>query len=160
MTNDEQSEDDGGVAPVTPEERATIRDAISSKYGTRLRPGESLSANVERTPEHCWARVIVEAADETFRLELEAAAVRSDEDDPKQWKPEERFQQVLDLIDLQLNTFFEEDRTPRFHDDWRVYNLTEGGVDLRFRGKQRRPDLEALADQWLDTGGDPKDETN
>ncbi len=156
MTN--ASDDDSSkVDPVTPEEHATIRDALSSKFGARLRPGESLSVDLERDGEHVWGQVILDAADDTFRLELEAAAVRSDEPNPKKWDPMERFQMVLDLLDLQLNTFFEEERTARFHDDWRIYKLEETGPDLRFRGRQRRPDLDALADQWLKAGGDPRE---
>lgn len=146
-------DDERKVAALTPREQAQLRDALSSKFGAHLRPGESLAIDVERGEERCRASIVLEDADASFRFELEVVALASDADDSSKWDPAAEMENVLDLLDVSLEDYFAEERTPRFHDDWRVYDYR--GAKLRLRGQTTRPDLEALADQWLAAGGDP-----
>lgn len=141
------------VEPVTPEELLSLRDALSGKYGAYLRPGEWLTLDAERTKEHAWATITLETSDQTERLELECASVPGDVEDADEWDAATMFDLVIDLLDAQLENWFDDERLPRFHDDWRVYDFE--GNQLRFRGLRTRPDLEALADAWLESGGDP-----
>jgi hypothetical protein len=145
------------VAEVSDKELLAIRDAVTTKFGYRLQPGETLGVDVERTKEHAWATIVVEMPDSSFRLELEAASQPHDqpggEGDHSGWDPTEQMQLALDFLDSQLEVYFDEDRAMRFHDDWRIYDFE--GSKIRFRGAERRPDLEMLADQWLEAGGPP-----
>lgn len=141
------------VAPVTDKEQLRLREAIAAKFGYRLRAGETLSVDVERTRDHAWATVIIEVPDDSFRLECEAVSQPDDQPDDTNWDAVEQLQLALDLIDAQLEQYFDEERAMRFHDDWRIYDFEEW--KLRFRGAERRPELEALADQWLKHDGPP-----
>ena len=141
------------VAPVSPADLLQLRDALSMKFGVYLRPGEGLSLDADRSAEHAHAVVVLTSSDETSFVEVEAASVPEDQDAPAEWDAEEALVLVIDLIDIHLEEFFEEERVPRFHDDWRPYDLE--GQHLRLRGVHTRPQLDALADAWLAAGGDP-----
>ncbi len=142
------------LGPVDESEIARIHEALIAKYGVQLKPGESLSLDVERSNEHAHATLILASADDGFRLEMEAALLESDETDGFEVKPEERHLKAVDFIDVMLEEYFAEDRHIRFHDDWRVAEWESALV--RSRGVERRPHLEAMADAWLEAGGDPE----
>lgn len=134
------------VEPVSPKELLAMRNALAAKYGARLRAGESLAVDAERAKDHVWVQIVIEATDQTFRLEFEAASVPADATDG--WVAPKRFDLALDLADSKLEEYFENDRFAKLHDDWRFYEFD--GVELRFRGVERRPHLDQLADQWLE----------
>lgn len=135
---------------LTPAEQTRVRDALMKRFGVHLRPGESMFVDAERTAEHAWLKVEISASDDTFHLEVECASLPADAA-AGAWKADAAFDDVLDMVDVQLAEFFEEERFLPLHDDWRIYDFE--GSALRFRGRQGRPDLEALADAWLAGGG-------
>lgn len=143
--SDEQ--DKPAIQPISAEELGKIRDAMSGRYGLKLKPGEALTVNAERSAEQCWVRIEIETADGSYLLEAEVAALPSDVPAVSTWEPLQAFDDALDLLDEQLHDYFENDRFAKWHDDWRVYDFE--GANLRFRGRESRPDLEALADAWL-----------
>ncbi len=132
------------IVDVSDEELIRLRDALLTKYGSYLKPGESLSIDAERTVEHSWASIVLERGQD-LRVELEAAALPADTD--RVWDANSELENVLDFLDVNLEEFFEEDRHARWHDDWRQYDYHDSV--LRFRGSIVKPGLEALADEWL-----------
>jgi hypothetical protein len=149
MANDDSTK----LPPLESSEVARIHEALIAKYGVQLKPGESLSLDVERSSEHAHATLVLSNADDTFRLEIEAAVLATDETDDVQVAPAQRHLVAVDYIDAMLDEYFGADRHARLHDDWRV-NEFEGAF-VRSRGGERRPHLEAMADAWLEAGGDP-----
>lgn len=135
-------------------EIARINQALIAKYGVQLKPGESLSLDVERSHEHAHATLTLSNADDTFRLELEAALLESDETDQTEVVPSGRHLIAVDFIDTVLDEYFAEDRHGVFHEDWRMMEFESALV--RFRGRDRRPQIEAMADAWLEANGDPE----
>ena len=97
--------------------------------------------DVERGMERCWAMIVLEDAEGAHRFELEAVALLDDADDETIWDPRDRLEKVIDLLDVTLEDFFAEERSIRFHDDWRTYVYQH--TRIRMRGQQARPDLEA-----------------
>ena len=150
MSDDEQLSPDAAVA-LSDEELRRIRDAISARFGVRLRPGETLFVDAGRTAEEVWVRLEISLPDDTFRFEIECAAVRRDAPVGSEWAPGAAFDEVLDMLDTQLLEYFENDRFLPLHDDWRVYE--SDGFALRLRGRESQPNLETLADEWLAMGG-------
>ena len=147
MTEESDSKSKQDVTPLSAKELGKVRDAISSQFGHYLKPGETLTVDAERDNKQCWARLEIGTADDSFSLELEAAALPSDAPFDAKWDAEARFDDVVDMLDAQLADYFENERHALFHDDWRIYDF-EGAV-LRFRGRESRPALESLADAWL-----------
>ncbi len=137
-------------------ELAKLRDAVSARYGLKLRPGEAMTIDASRAPDTAWARIEISTIDDSFDLVVECAALKSDVLDGDTWSETAALTDVLDLLDAQLDEFFENERLAHFHDDWRLYEFE--GTQLRFRGRSGRPNLEALADQWLATYGGPDDD--
>lgn len=130
------------------DELANIEDAVVAKYGAFLKPGEWISIDVTQDKVHCHTTMFLENPDGGERLELESVVLDSDNDNIEPaLNMKARFDHSIDFLDSQLESFFEDDRHPRFHDDWRLYQLD--AVIVRFRGRRRHPDLEQLADQWL-----------
>lgn len=142
----------GKVKPVSDEERSQIAAAISALHGTRIEPGEAIGIELERTREHSHVQLVLSTADETFMAEFEAAILEDDEH-VSQPAPEAAFEIALDFLNRMVAEFLEDRDQMLLHEDWRIYNFED--VAVRFRGRRSRPDLEALADQWLAQGGDP-----
>lgn len=156
MTNEVEGDESPKVKPVDADELSEIRDALSQQFGRYLQPGESMTIDAERDEEKCWARVVLATADDSFQLELEAVSLPGDDDG--KWDPVARFDDVIDLLDANLDEYFEEERHHFFHDDWRLYTFEN--ATLRFRGAETRPDIDALADAWLEREGqDPGEGT-
>lgn len=141
------------LADLEPKEVARINEALIAKYGVKLEPGESLSLDIERSSEHAHAQLTLSNADDTFRLELEAAILESDETEGSEVVPSARHLIAVDFLDAILEEYFSEDRHANFHDDWRVLEFET--TNVRFRGGERRPSIEAMADAWLEAGGNP-----
>lgn len=131
------------VKPISDKELAVFREAIVMRFGTELEPGETIIANVSRSKNESVFAIVLENIDKSFRLDLEAAVL---EKDNKDFNAKDRVYRALDFVENQLGLFFE-DRTFRFHDDWRIYDFLDSVI--RFRGQQTNPDLESQADDWL-----------
>lgn len=142
-----------GLEPLDSGEIAKVNEALIARFGVQLRPGESLSLDVERSQEHALATLSLSNADDSFQLELEAAVLETDEAEETKVNPASRHLIAVDYLDTVLEEYFSADRHYRFHDDWRVVDFESTAV--RFRGVERRPHLEATADAWLEAGGDP-----
>lgn len=149
------SESKKKVQPVSKEERQKIFSAFTATFGARLRPGESLGVEVERTDEHGLVSLTLETTDETLKVEIEAA-VLADDDHPEEPSPEDRFEKAVEFVGAMFAEFLDDREAMRLHDDWRVYEF--GDVMVRFRGRLRKPGLESLADAWLESGGAPFEE--
>ncbi len=134
------------VKPVSEKEMANIREALVARFAASLEPGESLISNAIRDAEHSILSLIVQSNDNRFRLEMEAVALAENNEE---MSPKDRLFHALDFIAEQLHNFFA-DRMLRFHDDWRIYTFK--GSELRFRAAQTNPELETLAEQWLEKG--------
>ncbi len=134
------------IKPVSDKEMALFREALIARFASELKPGETLLSNASRDAAHSIFAIIVQSSDDSFRLELESALLAENN---LEITAEDRLFLALDFIENQLQGFFD-DRFLRFHDDWRVYDFKGG--EIRFRGAQTNPELEALADQWLEKG--------
>ncbi len=143
------------VKPVSKQERQKIFSAFTATFGARLRPGESLGLEVERSAEHGFASLVLETSDDTLKVELEAA-VLADDEHPEEPSAEERFDQAVEFVGAMFAEFLDDREAMRMHDDWRIYEFDD--VLVRFRGQKRKPNLESLADAWLASGGAPFEE--
>lgn len=144
------------MAELLPKQIAKINEAITAKYGHYLKVGEGIAVEAEEAPDFVLMRIILAASDESFRLEL-VAAIEYDAEHKVPLVQKEAWSIALDFLDVQLEDFFAEERFMRFHEDWLVYDFL--GTLVKFQGSTRRPDLEALADQWLAQAEDvPEDE--
>ena len=54
---------------------------------------------------------------------------------------------AIEFLADQLEEYFRNQRQTRFHVDWRIYDLEDATV--RFRGQERRPELEEQATALL-----------
>ena len=140
------------IAP-TVEEIRVLNDALTARHGRSLRAGEGIALDAVRTAEHTLMTVVLSAADNTLRLELQAA-ILPDDDHPS--VPGDELMTAADFLDAMLDEYFVNERLTRFHHDWRVYEFD--GSLVRFRGEETNPSVEALADAWLEQTGNPDDD--
>ncbi len=134
----------------TPDRLRAAR-AMAEDYEAFLAPGERFAVHGEVGEEYIWAEVVLRAADDSFKLELEAAMSASDLalNQMLPQEPQRGLEVLFDFLRLQLYEFFRSDRRERFHVDWRLYDL--GPVrKVRFRAQQSRPELERKADRILE----------
>lgn len=143
------------VQPIGKEERQKVFAAFTATFGARLKPGESLDVDVERTEDHGHAGLSLAAADESMQVEMEAAVLADDEHEEEP-TPEERFEYAVEFLGIMFAEFLDDREAIRFHDDWRIYEMK--GTLVRFRGQLRKPGIESLADAWLASGGNPEEE--
>jgi hypothetical protein len=122
-----------------------VYEAITAKFGARLRPGEGLSVHLEQTEDHSHLEVLLESISGEFRLSLQTAVVASDSDVTT--TVAERLDTALDFLDLQFEDYFESGREMRFHTDWRTYEFAQKPV--RFCGRTSNPNLEDAATEFL-----------
>jgi hypothetical protein len=122
-----------------------VYEAITAKFGARLRPGEGLSVNLDQNHEHIHLEIVLESISKEFRLSLETAVVASESDVAS--SAADRLDIALDFLDLQFEDYFESGRDMRFHSDWRAYEIDKKTV--RFRGRISNPNLEDAATQFL-----------
>ncbi len=139
---------DREVETLTPQEHKRIRNAMMYRFGAYLRPGERLAIDAERGEEYVYSQLLLEAADESFELELQAAILAADQGVDRFQHPGEALDLAFEFLKLRLYDFFQKDRGERFHIDWRHYTVRQ--TDVRFRGEIRRPALEERADDILD----------
>jgi hypothetical protein len=125
-----------------------IRQTLISRFGAFLKPGEQLEIDAERSSEFVYATLAVEAADRTFRVEVEGSFLAADHGDEVLASPDAALELVIEFLKMQLYEFFRSDREERFHIDWRKYPVERGTI--RFRGQITRPALEEKADELLD----------
>lgn len=140
------------VERLAPEERQSLHDSLMFRFDAYLRPGESLTVDAERSAEYVYTQVVLESADETLRLNLEASVLAADQQVEAFADPQEALDLAFEYLKIRLREFFTSDRTERFHVDWRIYEVE--GTAVRFRGKLRKPELERRADELLDDEGE------
>jgi hypothetical protein len=143
------------LTPVTPEELRKLNDALIARQGLHLRPGESIVLAARRTAESTQAVVVLATSDESFRLELEAV-VLTDDEHKNLGDSDAILDAAVDFVDAMFSEFVLNERTSRFHDDWRVYDFD--GYMVRFRGFATNPSADAMADAWLLKHGVSDDE--
>lgn len=141
------------MTDLTKNEVGKINDALIAKYGGYLRPGEAMAAIVDTTEEYSLVRIVLSS--EMIRAEF-AAAIEFEDAHKTEVVQEDAWSTALDFLDLQLEEFFQSDRLLILHEDWRVYDYL--GLKVKFQGLNRRPNLEAIADQWLREAGVDLDE--
>ncbi len=134
------------MAELLAKQIAKVNEAITAKFGHYLKVGEGITAEVEEGPDFTLMRITLAASDESFRLEL-AAAIEYGAEHKVPLVEKDAWSIALDFLDVQLEDYFGEERFMRFHEEWLVYDYL--GTLIKFQGTTRRPDLEALADQWL-----------
>jgi len=136
------------MTELTKSEVGKINDALIAKYGGYLRPGEAMAAIVDTTEEYSLVRIVLSS--ESIRAEV-AAAIEFEDAHKSEVIEEDAWTIALDFLDLQLEEFFQSERALIMHEDWRVYDFL--GFKVKFQGLNRRPNLEAMADQWLRDAG-------
>jgi len=143
------------VETLTAEEQRRIRNAMEFRFGGYLRPGESIAIDAEKNDEYVYSEVTLEAADESLRVELEAAVLAADQGVEVFADPREALDLAFEFLKLQLYDYFKQERGERFHVDWRHYTIEQ--TDVRFRGRIRRPKLEREADAMLEDWEEPEE---
>jgi hypothetical protein len=134
------------------QERQSLHDSLMFRFDAYLRPGESLTVDAERSDEYVYTQVVLESADETLRLELEASVLAADQQVESFADPQEALDLAFEYLKIRLREFFTGDRQERFHVDWRIYEVE--GTAVRFRGELRKPEIEKRADELLDEADD------
>ncbi len=126
-----------------------IQKAMLSRFRAYLKPGERLRAHIEKDEGFVYAQLIVELPDGSFRLDLEAAVIVHDQDFEltQAIGPAARIELGFEFLRTQLHDYFRHNRVNRFHLDWRIYPFE--GTQMRFRGRLKSPELEAMADALL-----------
>lgn len=136
------------VETFSSDERRRIENAMNFRFNAYLKPGEKISVDAEVDDEYIYTELSLEAADDSFRLELEAAVLAADQGGETFPRPGDALDQAFEVLKLRLYEFFQSNRTERFHIDWRHYTVNQTAV--RFRGQMRKPELESQADELLD----------
>ena len=136
------------VETLTADERKRIKNAMMYRFGAYLRPGERIEIAAEKGTEYVNSELTLEAADNSFRLDLEVAILAADQGVEEFVDPGEALDLGFEFLKLRLYEYFKQERNERFHVDWRHYTVRQ--TDLRFRGQMRRPELEDRADEILD----------
>lgn len=139
---------DRDVETLTSDERKRIQNAMNYRFGAYLRPGESIDIGAEKGEEYVFSELTLKAADGSFRLELEAAILAADQGVDVFVDPGEALDLAFEFLKLRLYEFFQQDRSERFHIDWRHYTVKQ--TNVRFRGEIRKPELEQRADELLE----------
>lgn len=140
------------VETFTSEERRRVENAMNFRFNAYQKPGETISVDAEKGDEYVYTELSLEAPDDSFRLDLEAAVLAADQSQSRFPDPDAILDVAFEFLKLRLYEFFQSERTERFHIDWRHYTVE--GTALRFRGRIRKPQLEEKADEWLDEHGD------
>ncbi|MFB6263165.1 MAG: hypothetical protein ABEL76_05990 [Bradymonadaceae bacterium] len=131
------------------EERRRIKQAVMFRFEAYLKPGETISVDAEREDEYVYSQLNVEARDDSFELELEAAVLAADQGMETFESPQRQLDVAFEFLKQKLYEFFQSERREQFHPDWRHYTVEARAV--RFRGRLRRPELERRADELLDS---------
>ena len=131
-----------------PADRLRRARALEIDYEAFLAPGERLNVRAEQSPKFIYAQLVLERADRSLRLDLEAAFTEQDvEPGGDLPAPDQALDLLMDYLKMQLYEYFRSDRTERFHADWRTYPYED--FVLRARGVQSSPRLETLANDLL-----------
>lgn len=139
---------DREVEALTADERKRIRDAMMFRFGAYLRPGEDISVEAEKGDEYVYSKLLLESANEGSELELEAAILAADQGGREFGSPQEVLDIAFDFLKIRMLEHFQSDRRERFHVDWRHHEVE--GLQIRFRGRLRKPELEERADELLE----------
>ncbi len=143
---------DREIETLSADEHNRIQNAMQYRFGAYLRPGESITIDAERGDEYVYSEMVLESADESFHLQLEAAVLAADQGVDEFVRPQEALNLGFELLRRQLYEFFQSNRSERFHVDWRQYTVEQ--TEVRFRGRIRKPELERRADEMLEAAED------
>ncbi len=131
-------------------EKLSMARALNRDYEAFLAPGERLSVEGAATEEYVHAQLSLRSADRSTQLDVEAVIMPKQ--DLKAWQEHLGDKEFMDLLfgflRVQLYEFFRQDRSLRFHVDWRLFPFE--GYTVRFRGAFKRPELIDQADALLE----------
>jgi hypothetical protein len=132
-----------------------IEARLRVRFRAYLRPGERVSLSVEDEEGFVFARLVVASRDESFRLELEAAVIEQDQIAAVLGATTSKMRlfAAIEFVSGHAEEYFRSQRHVRHHLDWRIYDCE--GVQVRFRGQRKHPDLESEATALLDEEGEP-----
>lgn len=135
--------------PLTPDERARLIAGLDDRHRELLRPGERFALTGKEEKHWVGALLALEGGAEGTRLELELRV------EPKALgvDPDTAMHLCLDGLDLVLGEWLESGRSERFDSAWETRDLE--GREMAFRGRLRRPALEAEASRLL---GEPEED--
>lgn len=143
------------VEALTAEERKRLRNAMMYRFGAYLRPGEDVAVEAEKGEEYVYTKLVLESSGDGERLELEAAILAADQGGEAFGAPGEVLDIAFDFLKIRMQEYFQSERRERFHVDWRHHEVE--GLQIRFRGELRRPELEQRADELLEEHDDHED---
>ncbi len=149
-----------GTTPVVVTEAALRK--IEGRLKTRLRaffrPGEKIRLSVEDEQDYVYAQLSLIMPGESFQMELEAAIIAQDQDRLFLDATDSRARMLgaIEFLSEKLESYFRSQRHLRFHVDWRLYPFEAATV--RFRGRERHPELEDKATELIEGGEDSNDE--
>ncbi len=134
---------------LSPRTLREIEGRLRVRFRAFLRPGEKIALSVEDEEDFVYAQLLISSRDETFQLDLEAAVIEQDQEEGlvRATTSAMRLLAAIEYLSSQAEEFFRSQRRARYHVDWRIYDCE--GARVRFRGQQRRPDLEAQATDLL-----------
>lgn len=154
-------DDPQSAPPVVVTEKALrrIERRFKARFRAFFRPGEKLHLTVEDEQDFVYAQLSMREPGGTSRLDLEAAMIVQDQDRRfvEATTSRARLLGAIEFLGEQLEQYFRSQRQQRFHVDWRLYPFDAATV--RFRGRQRRPDLEAKATELLEGDGESGEES-
>lgn len=134
--------------PFDAELRKTLRDALLDRHGVHLEFDESLAVSGELSHGHALVHVVVETADRSFRLSLEASA----ELEPNHLdSPFTARELVVDFVDMMLQDYFNAQRIMRLFPDWKPYDFQDKIIMMR--ASATRPAVDEAADAFLAAAG-------
>ncbi len=135
---------------VTEKALRQIERRLKTRFRAYFRPGERLRLSVEDEQDFVYAQLSMQLPGGTFRLDLEAAMIVQDQDDHfvKATTSRGRLLGAIEFLADRLEEYFRSQRRIRFHIDWRLYPFEAATV--RFRGRQRHPELEEQATDLLE----------
>lgn len=148
----------GGDEPVVVTEAALrrIEQRLRTRFRAFFRPGEKIRLSVEDEEDFVYGRLSMTVPGESFHLDLEAAIIVQDQDRLflEQTTSRTRLLGAIEFLSERLDEYFRSQRSLRFHIDWRLYPFNAATV--RFRGRQRHPELEDRADELLEDDEESK----
>ena len=144
------SQASGQAVVVTPKALRQVERRIKARLRAYFRPGEKLRLTVEDDEDFVYAQMALLLPDESFRLDLEAAMIIQDQDRRfvDNTSSRTRLLGAIEFLSEQIESYFRSQRDLRFHVDWRLYPYNASTV--RFRGRERRPELEERATELLE----------
>lgn len=134
-----------------------IEGRLRARFRAFLRPGERIRLRVEEEKDFSFAHLVLSSADKSYVLDLEGAVILHDQEEAVviSENSRDRLLLAIEFLSATLNDHFRGNRLDRFHPDWRLYTFE--GYQVRFRGRNRSPGLEAQANALLEANEEEKE---